>query len=176
MPTVFTVDSERYGPLAGGLYVRLAVTVKGGRHMRIPARSSRAPSARGNAPAAVDTDHTPGSGQWRMGRAYRAGRLVCGCVHVTVSLDGRLGLTQRERRMVRVRFHEPVDDILRAELAELARRHGPASDRVAERIAPIEIVVDDPQSEHERMVGGLQPPQRRHGQLREIEFRFGQLK
>jgi hypothetical protein len=36
--------------------------------------------------------------------------------------------------------------------------------------------VDDPQREHERVVGGLQPPQRRHGPLREIEFGFGQLK
>ena len=78
--------------------------------MGIAARSSRTPFARGTVPAAVDTAHTPSTGRWRIGRAYRAGRLVCGCVHVTVSLDERLGLTARERRMVRVRFHEPVDD------------------------------------------------------------------
>jgi hypothetical protein len=143
--------------------------------MHIAASGSRTPFARGNAPA-VDTERTPSAGRWRIGRAYRAGRLVCGCVHVTVSLDERLGLTRHERRLVRVRFHEPVDDDLRAELSELTRRRGTASDRAAERIAPIEVVVDDPHSEHERIVGSLQPPQRRHGQLREIEFGFGELK
>jgi hypothetical protein len=144
--------------------------------MGIAASPRRSPFARGIAPATVDTGRPASAGRWRIGRAYRAGRLVCGCVHVRISLDERLGLTQRERRMIRVRFHEPVDDDLRAELTELALGRGTASHRAAERIAPIELVVDDPQSEHERMVGSLQPPQRRHGQLREIEFGFGQLK
>jgi hypothetical protein len=144
--------------------------------MHIAARSSRTLFVRGGAPAAVETNRTPSTGHWRIGRAYRAGRLVCGCVHVTVSFDERLGLTERERRIIRVRFHEPVDDDLRAQLTELARRRGTASHRAAERITPIELVVDDPRSEHERIVGGLQPPQRRHGQLREIEFGFAQLK
>ena len=143
--------------------------------MGIATSASRKPFARGSAPVAVDTARTASAARWRLGRAYRAGRLVCGCVHVRVSLDERLGLTERERRMIRVRFHEPVDDELRAELIELTRRRGTASHRAAERIAPIELVVDDPHSEHERMVGGLRPPQRRHGQLREIEFGFGQL-
>jgi hypothetical protein len=144
--------------------------------MGIAASGSRKPFARGTAPAVVDAGRTLSASRWRIGRAYRAGRLVCGCVHVTVSLDERLGLTERERRMVRVRFHEPVADDLRAELTELARRRGMASHRAAERIAPIELVVDDPCGEHDRIVGGLQPPQRRHGQLREIEFGLGQLK
>jgi len=143
--------------------------------MRIAASRRRTSPARGSAPAAVDTERTASAGRWHLGRAYRAGRLVCGCVHVMVSLDERLGLTGRERRMIRVRFHEPVDDRLRAELTVLAHRRGRASERIAERIAPIELVVDDPHSEYERMVGDLQPPQRRHGQLREIEFGFGQL-
>jgi hypothetical protein len=102
--------------------------------MGIAARSSRMPFVRGSTPAAVDTARTASTGRWRIGRAYRAGRLVCGCVQVTVSLDERLGLTERERRMIGVRFHEPVDDDLRAELSELARRRGTASHRVAERI------------------------------------------
>jgi len=142
--------------------------------MRIAASRSRTPFTRGNAPA-VDTESTPSAGRWRIGRAYRAGRLVCGCVHVAISLDERLGLTQRERRMVRVRFHEPVDDDLRTELTELARRRGTASDRAAERIAPIELVVDDPCGEHQRIVGRLQPPQRRHGELRDVEFALRKL-
>jgi hypothetical protein len=95
---------------------------------------------------------------------------------VTVSLDERLGLTERERRMIWVRFYEPVDDDLRTDLTELARRRGTASHRAAARIDPIEVVVDDRHSEHERIVGCLQPPQRRHGQLREIEFGFRELK
>jgi len=110
-----------------------------------------------------------------VGRAYRAGKLVCGCVHVEIAFDDRLGLTRRERRSVRVRFCEPVDDALRAELTELARRRGTASERAAERIEPIELVIDSPWGGRERMTGRLRPPHRRHGQLREIEFGFGHL-
>jgi hypothetical protein len=96
-------------------------------------------------------------------------------VHVTIRVDDRLGLTRRERRVVRVRFCEPVADDLRSELTELARRRGPASERVAERIALIELVIDDPHGEHERITGRLRPPHRRHGRLREVEFGLRQL-
>jgi len=106
----------------------------------------------------------------RLGRAYRAGRLVCGCVHVTIGRDDRLGLTQQERRLVWVRFHEPVDDELRAELTRLVRRRGSAARRVAERIDPIEVVVDDPRGDRQRIVGHLEPPQVRHGQIGDIKF------
>jgi hypothetical protein len=113
---------------------------------------------------AVDAQHR------RVGRAYRAGRLICGCVHVTVSLDGRLGLAARERRSVRVRFHEPLDDELRSELTQLVRRRGAAARRAVQRVDPIEVVVDDPHGERQRIIGHLQPPQTRHGQLRDIDF------
>lgn len=106
----------------------------------------------------------------RLGRAYRGGRLICACVHVTVSLDGRLGLAPDERRLVRVRFHEPLDDDLRTELTRLMRRRGAAARRAVERIDAIEVVVDDPCGEPERIVGHLQPPQVRRGRLRDIEF------
>ena len=107
----------------------------------------------------------------KLGRAYRSGRLVCGCVHVTVGLDARLGLTRQERRLVGVRFHEPLDDDVRAELRRLVRQRGLAALRAAERIDPIEIVVDDPHDDSRvRIIGRLQPPQVRHGQLRDIEF------
>jgi hypothetical protein len=91
-------------------------------------------------------------------------------VHVIVSLDGRLGLAPRERRLVRVRFHEPLDDDLRSELTQLVRRRGAAARRAVERVDPIEFVLDDPYGERQRIVGHLQPPQVRHGQLRAIEF------
>lgn len=68
------------------------------------------------------TQHT--AQRSRLGRAYRAGRLVCGWVHVTISVEERLGLTLQERRRVRLRFHEPLDDGLRSELAQLMRRRG----------------------------------------------------
>lgn len=74
-----------------------------------------------------------------------------------------------------VRFSEPIDDELRAQLSELARRRGTASERAAERIDPIELIIDDPSSEHEHMTGRLRPPHSRHGRLNEIEFGFGQL-
>jgi hypothetical protein len=123
----------------------------------------------------------PTDGTWRseplecVGRAYRAGRLVCGCVHVTISLDERLGLTEHERRVVRVRCCEPIADDLRDELHQLVRRRGRASERAAERIDPIELVIDNSWGGRERMTGRLRPPHNRHGRLREIEFGFGHL-
>lgn len=106
----------------------------------------------------------------RLARAYRSGRLICGWVQVTISDDERLGLTQQERQVVRLRFHEPLDDGLRAELAELLRRRGSAARRAAERIDPIEVVVDDPNGARQRILGSVQPPQAHHGRLRDIEF------
>jgi hypothetical protein len=141
----------------------------------IAARSSRTPFARGVALGDVETERRESAGRWRVGRAYRAGQIVCGCVHVAIRVDDRLGLTHRQRRIVRVRFCEPVADGLRVELSELARRRGTASERAAERIAPIELVIDHPHDEHERITGRLRPPHNRHGRLREIEFGLGQL-
>jgi hypothetical protein len=106
----------------------------------------------------------------RLARAYRSGRLICGWVQVTISDDEQLGLTQQERQVVRLRFHEPLDDGLRAELAELLRRRGAAARRAAERIDPIEVVVDDPHGARQRILGSVQPPQAHHGRLRDIEF------
>ena len=74
-----------------------------------------------------------------------------------------------------VRFHEPLDDNLRNELTHLIRRRGTAAHRAAERIDPIELVVDDPQAERQRIIGRLQPPQMRHGQLCDIEFGLREL-
>jgi hypothetical protein len=91
-------------------------------------------------------------------------------VHVAIGFDDRVGLTRRERRTVRVRFCEPVADELRAELSELARRRGGAGERAAERIDPIEVVIDDPAGKGEHRTGRLRPVHTRHGRLREIEF------
>ncbi len=108
--------------------------------------------------------------RWPSGRAYRAGRLVCGCVRVTISLDDRLGLTERERRQVRVSFHEPLADDLRSELTELVRRRGAAARRIADAAHEIAVILDDHDSGPMRIVGHLQPPEARHAPLREIEF------
>jgi hypothetical protein len=108
--------------------------------------------------------------RWPSGRAYRAGRLVCGCVQVTISLDDRIGLTERERRRVRVSFHEPLDDDLRSELTELVRRRGAAARRIADASQAIAVVVDDLDSDPMRIVGRLQPPEARHAPLCEVEF------
>ena len=121
-------------------------------------------------PAEMKARPRVGRGTRELGRAYRAERLVCACVHVTTRLDERLGLTPRERPVVRVRFQEPLADDLRAELAQLVRRRGSAADRVAERMDAIELVVNDSDGDHVRIVGRLEPPQVRHGQLRAIEF------
>jgi hypothetical protein len=126
-------------------------------------------------PAEIDCRPRAGRGTGDLGRAYRGGRLVCGCVRVTVGVDRRLGLAPRERRLVGVRFHEPLEDALRAELFRLLRRRGSAARRAAERVDPIEFVVDDSRGERRRIVGWLQPPQVRHGQLRDIEFGLREL-
>jgi hypothetical protein len=114
-------------------------------------------------PLSVDTE----------GRAYRAGRLVCECVHVTASVDERLGLAPQERQRFRARFREPLDDELRSELTELVRRRGAASIRLADDLEAIEIALEGPRGERHRLIGHLRPPQVRHGRLRDIEFEFG---
>lgn len=129
-------------------------------------------SAGGDPARAADAQARPreSRGTKELGRAYRRGRLICACVHVTVSLDGRLGLAPVERRLVRLRFHEPLDDELRTELTRLMRRRGAAARRAVERIDPIEVVVDDPCGEPERVIGHLHPPHVRHGRLHDVEF------
>lgn len=146
--------------------------------MHIPVALSTMPLNTGGDPDGVASVDLPATAvgtlradrRCRVGRAYRAGRLVCGCVHVAVLRDGRLGLAPHERRLVWVRFHEPLDDGLRTELTQLMRRRGAAARRAVERLDPIEVVVDDPHGERQRIVGQLEPPQMRHGQLRAIDF------
>ncbi|MGH2943255.1 MAG: hypothetical protein ACRDLN_10850 [Solirubrobacteraceae bacterium] len=79
-------------------------------------------------------------------RAYRDGRLVAGRVRLTVDHDVRVGLApgERRRRSLRAAFIERVDPTLRAELAAVARRRGAAARRAADRMDPIEVVIDDP--------------------------------
>jgi hypothetical protein len=109
--------------------------------------------------------------RYNWGRAYRDGQLVCGRVQLTVGRDdGRLGLTRAERRYVVARFSERVHPALRAELTALARRRGAAARRVAEGMAPIEVVFEDRHLGRQRIVGWVQPPQLRRGDLRDIEF------
>ena len=108
-------------------------------------------------------------------RAYRGGRLVCARVRVTIGDDDRLGLTRRERRCVSARFLERLDRALWIELMALLRRRGAAGHRLAEHLDPIELVVDQPDGDPRRIVGLLQPPQLRHGQLRDVEFGVREL-
>jgi hypothetical protein len=82
-------------------------------------------------------------------------------VQVTISLDNRLGLPARERHLVRLSFHEPLDD-LRSDLTKLVRRRGAADRRVAEAAREIAVIVNDLDSAPTRIVGRLQPPEARH--------------
>lgn len=102
--------------------------------------------------------------------ACRDGEVLCGRVMLIVRADTRLGLTARERRRVGARFVEYLHPALRGELVELVRRRGLVARRAAERMEPVEIVFDDPDRGLQRIVGRVQPPQRRHGDLHEIEF------
>jgi hypothetical protein len=110
-------------------------------------------------------------------RAYRNGRLVAGRVRLTVDHDVRVGLAPRERRRrsLRAAFVERVDPALRAELVAVARHHGAAARRAADRMEPIEVVIDDPHRGRQRIVGRVQPPQVRHGDLCDIEFAVREL-
>jgi hypothetical protein len=110
-------------------------------------------------------------------RAYRDGRLVAGRVRLIVDRDVRVGLAPRERRRrsLRAAFTERVDPALRDELAAVARRRGAAARRAADRMDPIEVVIDDPHRGRERIVGRVLPPQQRRGDLAEIEFGLQEL-
>ncbi|MGI9100139.1 MAG: hypothetical protein ACR2H2_16880 [Solirubrobacteraceae bacterium] len=108
--------------------------------------------------------------RYSWGRAYRDGQLVCARVHLTIGRDGRLGLARHERRYLAARFVERLHPTLRAELTELARRRGAAARRAAERMDPIEVIFDDGRLGSQRIIGWVQPPQLRYGELREIEF------
>lgn len=142
--------------------------------MRIPVSTSQSTLTAGRQPAGAEGTPTAKPCR-RLGRAYRGGRLICGWVQVTIGDDERLGLTRQERRLVRVRFHEPIDDGLRSELTLLLRRRGQAAHRAAERIDPIEVVVDDPHGGRERILGSVEPPQVHHGLLRDIDFALRKL-
>jgi hypothetical protein len=132
--------------------------------------------ARGSlALVAAPMPRTPTRPQYRWARAYRHGELVCGRVDLRVSDSARIGLTARERREVFVRFLERIAPELRRELDGLVRRRGDVARRVAERMQAIELVADDLQRGDVRIVGRLQPPQRRHGELYEIEFGVREL-
>jgi len=120
----------------------------------------------------TDRDNTaPVTAQRRYSaHACRDGEVLCGRAEVVVRADTRLGLTARERRRVAVRFIEHLHPTLRSELVELVRRRGAIVRRAAERMDWIELVVDDPHTGLQRIIGWLQPPQRRDRDLREIEF------
>jgi hypothetical protein len=102
-------------------------------------------------------------------RAYRDGELVCVRVELTVTADTRLGLVRRERSFT-ARFGRRLDPGLRAELAELVRRRGVVARSAAERMRPIELVFDDLFLGRQRILGCVEPPQLRHGELHEITF------
>jgi hypothetical protein len=101
--------------------------------------------------------------------------VVCGRVELTVRADSRLGLTARERRFFTVRFVDGLESRLRAELTELVRRRGAIAQRAAERMDPIEIVFDDLLRGLQRIIGWVQPPQRRNGDLQDVQFGLREL-
>ena len=110
------------------------------------------------------------------GRSYswahvcRDGEVVCGRVELTIRTDTRSGLTRRERRCIAMRFVEHLHPALHTELTELVHRRGAAARRAAQRMEPVELVFEDPGDGLQRIIGWLEPPQVRHGDLREIEF------
>jgi hypothetical protein len=106
------------------------------------------------------------------GRAYRDGRLVAGRVRLIVDHEVRVGLAPRERRrrFLRAVFTERVDPILRDELAAVARRRGAAARRAADRMDPIEVIVEDRHLGRQRIVGRIEPPRVCRGDLDETEF------
>lgn len=107
--------------------------------------------------------------------ACRDAEVVCGRVELTVDADPRLGLTPREQRIFTVRFLDRLEPRLRVELNELVSRRGAGARRAAERMEPIEIVFDDSRRGLQRIVGWVEPPQRRNGDLQDIQFGLREL-
>ena len=121
-----------------------------------------------------EMDHPLTGRRFCSAHACRDDEVVCGRVELIVRADTRLGLTPRERRRVAARFLEHLHPVPRMELTELVRRRGLIARRAAERMKPIELVFDDPRLGLQRIVGWVQPPQRHHGDLHEIEFDLGE--
>jgi hypothetical protein len=119
--------------------------------------------------ADVETDQ-PLTERRHWAHACRDGEVLCGRVELTIRADTRLGLAPRERRCVVARFRDYLHPALRADLADLVRRRGTIARRAAARMAPIDLVFFDPDAGLQRLSGWLQPPHRRHGDLRDIEF------
>jgi hypothetical protein len=91
-------------------------------------------------------------------RVYRRGRLVCAQARVAIVGDGRLGMTAWEsRRHVCVQFQDGIDPVLRAELHRLAGARGAKAARIADRLDPVEVVVEDHRREL-RLEGRLERP------------------
>jgi hypothetical protein len=111
-------------------------------------------------------------------RAYRDGRLVASRVRLTVDHDVCVGLgpSERRRRSIRAAFTEGVDPTLRAELAAVARRRGAAARRAADRMDPIEVVIDDRHLGKQRILGRIEPPQVRCGDLDDTEFAVREIR
>lgn len=103
------------------------------------------------------------------GRALRHDQPVCGRIDLVIAHDDRVGLAPTQRRHATVRFLDPPTDRLRDDLATLLRRRGAAGRRAAERLEPIELVLDTDNGQ-QRLAGRLEPPLLRHGPLRDIEF------
>lgn len=115
--------------------------------------------------------------RFRWARVYRDGRLVCGRADVVVGRDlRRVGLTPPERRYVKVRFLERVAPELCDELVALRQRRGARGQRLAERIEPITLVVQDERGRLEINVE-IEPPQLNHRAepLRDVEFRVREV-
>jgi hypothetical protein len=104
------------------------------------------------------------------GRAYRDGVLICSRVHVAVTRDVRTAPDSPVAPRIRVSFAEDLDGALRDELERLVRARGTRGERLAETLAPLEVVWDEPRGAR-RLVGRLQPPRaQRYGPLEEISF------
>lgn len=125
--------------------------------------------------SAAPTDHPLIGRRSCSAHACRDSAVVCGRVELIVRADLRLGLTPRERHVFAVRFLDGLEPGLRAELTELVRRRGAVARRAAERMEPIEIVFDDRLRGLQRIMGLVQPPQQRNGDLQDVQFGLREL-
>jgi hypothetical protein len=105
------------------------------------------------------------------GRAFRRCELVCGRVELTVVRDDdRLPLAVRERSYVVARFIDELQPELSNELRTLVRRRGARAKRIADSLEPVELVFAGSDGAERSISARIEPPQVRHGALREIEF------
>jgi len=137
----------------------------------LPRGAARPPCGRQARPDARSTawsssNVTPGAAHIATGRSS-AGACASRSA-ATIGSASRRASAATSRPASKIAFIPPC--------ARNSTSRGAAARRTAERFEPIVVVIDDPRRGRERIVGRLEPPQSRHGDLRDVDFTLRELR